>query len=72
MMATYFEALEIIDGLAKSDDVIISYNIKDVFYDHMPYIFSPDEAYLAIRIINSIAANFGKPVNFAIYPVGNW
>ena len=68
-MATCFEALEIIDGLAKSDEVIISYNIKDVLYDHMSYIFSRDEAYVAIYIINRIAAKLGKPVNFAIYPV---
>ena len=72
MMATYFEALEIIDSSSNSDDMIIAYTIKDVLYDHMPYIFSHDEARVILGVINRIGANLGKPVKFAVYPVGNW
>ena len=72
-MATYTEARKHIGYLAKSDDnMTIAYNIKDVRSDHMPDVFSPDQALIVIDMINSVAAKFGKPVSFTIYRVENW
>ena len=72
-MATYTEARKHIGYLAKSDDnMTIAYNIKDVRSDHIPDVFTPDQALIVINTINNMAAEFGKPVSFTIYRVENW
>ena len=72
-MATYMEARKHIAYLAKSDDnMTIAYNIKDVRSDHMPEVFTPDQALSVIDTINNVAGGFGKPVSFTIYRVENW
>ena len=69
-MATYIEARKHIEYLAKSDDnMIIAYNIQDVRSDHMPDVFTPDQALIVIDTINNVAAGFGKTVSFTIYRV---
>ena len=72
-VATYTEARKHIGYLAKScDNMTIAYNIQDVRSDHMPDVFTPDEALIVIDTINRIAAEVGKPVSFTIYRVENW
>ena len=73
MMATYAEALEIIDYLEKSnDDMTIAYNIDGVRSDHMPDVYNAYQARVSIEAINSAAANFGKSVSFSVYRVENF
>ena len=69
-MATYVEALELINYLEKSEDkMTIAYNISGVRSDHMPDVYDANRARIAIDALNTTAANFGKPITFTIYRV---
>ena len=67
MIATYTEALEIIDYLAKSGNkMTIAYNISGIRSDHMPEFYSADQARIAIDVLNTTADMLGESINFTI------
>ena len=66
-MATYVEALELINYLEESEDMMtIAYNVSGVRSDHMPGVYDADCARIVIDVLNTTADRLGKPINFTI------
>ena len=67
MIATYTEALELINYLENSEDkMTIAYNISGVRSDHMPDVYDADCARIAIDVLNTTADMLGRSINFTI------